>query len=706
MDKQQIVEDAQKLVEQGLFAEAIDALSKILSANPDLQYAYLVRALAARRAGHMDEALSDYNKFISSDTTDSTAYYGRGFVYIKLGRFDEAIADFSKVIEAQPEEIGAYINRGNAKRKCCRFEDAIKDYESALKLDSMDYHALLGLAQSLDELGETERAINAYTAFLSIENTNVEALFRRGINYAKLAQHSSAARDFSRVLDLDPNHKEAAVNRATAYSQVADNRNVEAAEKKALKAEQPPAPMPALSLTAAIKSLEQYLQASGSISAFVRHARSDQYSMFVVEYLSQGSRAGYVTYTTDGAWFPPSRRAGEGDVRATVDDALELIAKHGNIILKTIWLPGNEKLLPSVRELWSRCLNMSNDASSFSLKEKDIFALRKDLLKQASLASLNKEKPVQPHRFQFRDTDLRDVIFQGLNVSQLKFDKSDMTNASFVEAVAVHTTFENSILRNADFSKVNAEDAYFLQADMQNFVSVKGSFKNANFRNANLKGATFDKANLQGANFVDAALDECSFKACPVNEKTTLPDKVGGYPGVVWKGMGRNPYSTEGRGRVGKDCANLEDLLTSMQMDFDSNRLKKATTMLKANPLQLFVELQENSVQGILKSETDESLTYLCYINNTGTYGCFTQNMNVCGGQTESICKHLFVILIGLASVGELSWSDVAVWTQTASRNGPYYCDENAMAALFKRFKQAEFGQVAWEPIETNPVNY
>ncbi|MBY0547609.1 MAG: tetratricopeptide repeat protein [Candidatus Obscuribacterales bacterium] len=713
MKTAKIVENAQKLLEQGQFTEAIESLSTVLESDPDCVDAYLVRALASRKCGLMEASLSDYNKFIANDSTRGDAFYGRGFVHIKLGGYESAINDFSRVIELQPTEIGAYINRGNAKCKAGRPADAIQDYEAALKLDSSDHHARIGLAHAYDEQGECERAIDAYTYYLKIDSQNVDALFRRGLNFAKLTKHSEAARDFSRVLELDPEHKQAAEQRTKAYEQLSEHRDLPTEIDKVPtvavvpKVTLPEVPKASVAVPpVAPASLERYLSAAGSMSVFVQLPHG-QYSMFVIEYLSKGGNAGYVTYLAPGSWFPPRRRAGEGDLFSSLSEALSSARKHGEPILKTVWLPAGEHLISTARETWANALGVENDARTFPSQESAVLhGVRKELLKAASLARLAGYAPKSPHYFDLHEVNLVDADFRGLNVSAIRFDQSDLSNSIFIESTATKSSFKKSQLRNADFSAAKADDANFLEADMQNFVSVKGSFKGADFTQADLRGAKFEKADLQQANFQKARLDNTLFKACAVNEKTVLPPKKEGYCGLVWKGVGRNPFTGDGYGRTGADCQNLEDLLTSLQMELDSGRLKKAVAMLKSEPLQLFADIETDHFYGIVRSQTDESLVYCCYLAHSGTYYCCTQNLNVCGGQGDSVCKHLLSVLIGLAASGKLSWAEAACRIEKCGRYEPADIDKESVAALFKKYKRAEFGQVLWDPIETNPQDY
>jgi hypothetical protein len=68
----------------------------------------------------------------------------------------------------------------------------------------------------------------------------------------------------------------------------------------------------------------------------------------------------------------------------------------------------------------------------------------------------------------------------------------------------------------------------------------------------------------------------------------------------------------------------------------------------KDSGFQLFNDITDELVTGVVRSQSDPGLVYACRLGADGSYSCCTQNFNVRGGLRGSICKHLLVLIIGL----------------------------------------------------------
>lgn len=137
----------------------------------------------------------------------------------------------------------------------------------------------------------------------------------------------------------------------------------------------------------------------------------------------------------------------------------------------------------------------------------------------------------------------------------------------------------------------------------------------------------------------------------------------------------------------------------------DSAKLDKATSMLKAEKFRLYAKVQDDHLVGVVKSQSNPALVYSCRLTRDGKYACCTQNLNICGGLRGSPCKHLLVLIVGLANAGELDPATAQEWTQAARGQKPEL-DRDAMAATFLAYKGAEAGEIDWRPTETIPEDF
>lgn len=156
---------------------------------------------------------------------------------------------------------------------------------------------------------------------------------------------------------------------------------------------------------------------------------------------------------------------------------------------------------------------------------------------------------------------------------------------------------------------------------------------------------------------------------------------------------------------TGTKKVSLSSLFTELDKVTGDGRMDKVKSMLRADRFQLFSEVSDERVTGVVKSQTDHSLFYACSVDARGRYMCCTQNLNVCGGLRGKPCKHLLVLLVGLAQGTQLDPTTALRWVKaTAGKKAAL--DKDSMSATFIRYKGAEAGEVDWRPTETIPEDY
>ena len=160
--------------------------------------------------------------------------------------------------------------------------------------------------------------------------------------------------------------------------------------------------------------------------------------------------------------------------------------------------------------------------------------------------------------------------------------------------------------------------------------------------------------------------------------------------------------------QIAKEVGKVTDIATflkALELRADKEKIKKATKMLKAEKFQLFNDVTDEHMAGVVKSQTDPDLVYACRIESDGHYACCTQNLNICGGLRGSPCKHLLVLIIGLVKAGKLDPGTIDGWVAKTHDVKPEL-DKEVMGEIFIRYKGAEAGEVDWRPTETVPEDY
>lgn len=149
----------------------------------------------------------------------------------------------------------------------------------------------------------------------------------------------------------------------------------------------------------------------------------------------------------------------------------------------------------------------------------------------------------------------------------------------------------------------------------------------------------------------------------------------------------------------------LEEFLELLQDEVDDSRMQKGGSMLRLERFQLFAEVKDNRLLGIVKSHSSSEVAYSCRLTAEGGLGCCAQNLRRCGGLRGALCKHRLVLIVGLAKAGRLDPATVVHWIDLSRRQKPAI-EEAEMSATFPRHKGAEAGEIDWRPTETVPEDF
>ncbi len=145
--------------------------------------------------------------------------------------------------------------------------------------------------------------------------------------------------------------------------------------------------------------------------------------------------------------------------------------------------------------------------------------------------------------------------------------------------------------------------------------------------------------------------------------------------------------------------------LAQLRGIFDPRKLTRALKMLKAESFQLYVDVDDRQLVGVVRSQTGAGSIYSPWLTAKGRYGCSTPELYSCMGLQGKPCKHLMVLLVGLARTGGLDPTLAYEWAK-ATRGKRPKDDEDLAADTFLRYKGAEAGEIDWRPLETVPEDY
>jgi uncharacterized protein YjbI with pentapeptide repeats len=298
--------------------------------------------------------------------------------------------------------------------------------------------------------------------------------------------------------------------------------------------------------------------------------------------------------------------------------------------------------------------------------------------------------------------ELGHLDFQGAVFDHADLKKAQMGGTNLRQASFKGARLDGAWLSGARLAEASFEGASLVRASMRVINSLRG----ANFQGADLSYAALDFSDLRGCDLSGARLGGANFVGAKFDEQTRFPPKFELPDGLRWHGAGADPrLAAKQAPAAPAGSLSFEEFMDRLRAQVKSASLAKALAMLKAEKFQLFAQAEADSLLGVVKSQTNPNLAYSCRLTSTGGYSCCTQNLNRCGGLQGSLCKHILVLVVGLARAGQLDAATVSGWVELSRAQRPAL-DEDVMSATFLRYKGAEAGEVDWRPTETIPEDY
>jgi len=302
------------------------------------------------------------------------------------------------------------------------------------------------------------------------------------------------------------------------------------------------------------------------------------------------------------------------------------------------------------------------------------------------------------------DANLDGADFSLFNCKGANFDRASLATCNLGSGTFDGATFRDANLTGADGWCASFRGAIFCGASLGTAKFWKASLRNTDFKTANLRGTNLSACDLRGADLSSALLEDTNLAYARFDEHTCFPPGFTPPKKMRWAGAFADPRKQQKVARSSSPSG-FDRFLKRLGARVDSERLKKALQMLKADRFQLFSQTDNKSLVGIVKSQTDAELVYSCRLAHDGNYGCCTQNLNICGGLRGALCKHLLVLIVALTKAGQLDPALVEKWIKSSMGRKPAL-DKNAMSGTFLRYKGAEAGEVDWRPTETIPEDY
>ncbi|QDU55712.1 pentapeptide repeat-containing protein [Aeoliella mucimassa] len=307
--------------------------------------------------------------------------------------------------------------------------------------------------------------------------------------------------------------------------------------------------------------------------------------------------------------------------------------------------------------------------------------------------------------------DFSGTKLEGWEAAGAEFKDCDFSKAKLQKA-ELHTTFAKCNFKQADLRGAKMVGSRYSESDFTSAKLAGASLEWANLRKAvlakaNLKNCNLTSADLCGADLTDVDLKTVILDQVRYDEHTILPKGFVHRDKMEWKGPSSAPGLAEAiKAARPKGPIDMELFMERIKQRVDAARLDKALKMLKADRFQLYADVQDDHLVGVVKSQSDPSLVYSARLGSDGNFACCTQNLNMCGGLRGKPCKHLLVLIVGLAQSEQIDPTTADEWLDSSRLVTKPQLDKDAMSETLLRYKGAEAGEVDWRPTETVPEDY
>jgi uncharacterized protein YjbI with pentapeptide repeats len=313
-------------------------------------------------------------------------------------------------------------------------------------------------------------------------------------------------------------------------------------------------------------------------------------------------------------------------------------------------------------------------------------------------------------QFRFRREDFSGAKMSGLVAKEIDFQDCQLTNANLSRAELPSADF-----RGADLSGASCKQADLTAADLRKCKLVGANFAKtcldyarldeADLTGADLSGAKLYASHIRGTNLSGVKFKGATWIGSVFDTKTVFPDGFEIPEDFDFDGPGHDPRLDADRVADVESVESFDQFMKQVAAKVDAARLDKALKMLKAERFQLYSDVDNDSCIGVVRSQTDADLVYICRLTSSGDFSCCTQNLNACGGLRGAPCKHLLVLLIGLTKAEQIDAKKAAAWIHLSQIRKPAL-DKDLMAEALLKFKGVETGEIDWRPTETVPEDY
>lgn len=199
---------------------------------------YLITADKLIEQGQFAEAIKDISKHLKSHPDDVQAFYLQGVAYRRLLKFRESIAAFDAALRLTKNDANLLSERGVTRFHARDTQGAIDDLEAARKLQPDNPYRYSSLAYIHDKAGNSQEAMEMYRKALILDPEDDISLNNLGLIEERMGHLSRAKKNFSQADSLHEKRNKQRGSQAPGYEEKSEDNRPERVAAKELPADQ------------------------------------------------------------------------------------------------------------------------------------------------------------------------------------------------------------------------------------------------------------------------------------------------------------------------------------------------------------------------------------------------------------------------------------------------------------------------------------
>ncbi len=211
--EQDTFQSALAALRAGNIDEAEQLLKDVLSTQPRNVAVLNVLGLVLIHLGKFADAENYLRLAVQEQPRSDAALRNYGVALTALNRPDAALLHFTAALAINPDAAETWKGRGTALLDLKRPDEAIADLDNALRINPQYAEALFDKGQALRALHRREQALAAFSNAVSFRPDFVNGWLERGNLCAELGQHQDSLAAFNQALALQSDLAEAWLGR-------------------------------------------------------------------------------------------------------------------------------------------------------------------------------------------------------------------------------------------------------------------------------------------------------------------------------------------------------------------------------------------------------------------------------------------------------------------------------------------------------------